>query len=99
MGQENIPEQVLKLAEKGEIFQQYISKLNSSVNWYNKIKKYSKSVEFDLIENDISEIDKMILTGQNDLNWESQGEYNETYFFISLIRYVMILISYIQVVS
>lgn len=75
MGQENIPKPVLELAEKGEIFQQYISNLNSTVNWYNKIKKYSKSVEFDLIENDIIEIDEMILKGQNDLNWESEGKY------------------------
>lgn len=73
MEQENIPEEVLKLAEKGETFQQYISNLNSTVVWYNKIKKSSKDVEFDLIEDDLHKIDDMISTGHNDLNWESQG--------------------------
>lgn len=74
MEQDNIPEQVLKLAERGETFQQYISNLNSTVVWYNKIKKSSKDVEFDLIEDDLHEIDNMIMIGQKDLNWESQGK-------------------------
>lgn len=73
MGQDNIPEQVLKLAERAETFQQYISNLNSTVVWYNKIKKSSKDVEFDLIEDDLHQIDDMIMIGQKDLNWESQG--------------------------
>lgn len=73
MEQENIPEEVLKLAEKGETFQQYMSNLNSTVVWYNKIKKSSKDVEFDLIEDDLHKIDDMISTGHNELNWESQG--------------------------
>lgn len=73
MEQDNIPEEVLKLAEKGETFQQYISNLNSTVVWYNKIKKSSKDVEFDLIEDDLHKIDDMISTGHNKLNWESQG--------------------------
>lgn len=74
MGQDNIPEEVLKLAEKGETFQQYISNLNSTVVWYNKIKKSSKDVEFDLIEDDLQQIDNMIMIGQKDLNWESPGK-------------------------
>lgn len=74
MGQDNIPEEVLKLAERGETFQQYISNLNSTVVWYNKIKKSSKDVEFELIEDDLHQIDNMIIIGQKDLNWESQGK-------------------------
>lgn len=74
MNQENIPEKVLKLAERGETFQQYISNLNSTVLWYNKIKKSSKDVEFELIEDDIKEIDELITIGQKNLHWESEGE-------------------------
>lgn len=73
MEQDHIPEEVLKLAEKGETFQQYISNLNSTVVWYNKIKRSSKDVEFDLIEDDLHEIDNMIKIGQKDLNWKSKG--------------------------
>lgn len=77
MEQENIPEIVLKLAERNEVFQQYISNLNATVTWYNKITKISKGVEFDLIEEDVREIDGMIQIGQDKLDWESQGQYHK----------------------
>ncbi|VEN40996.1 unnamed protein product, partial [Callosobruchus maculatus] len=71
MGQENISEDILKLSEKDETLQKYISILTSTVTWYNTIKKSSKEVEFDLIENDILKINKMVHIGEKDLNWES----------------------------
>lgn len=80
MGQENIPETVLKLAERGDIFRQYTSNLNSSVVWYNKIKNSSKEVEFQLVEDDIEEIDKLIVIGQKELHWESQSTSLNTSF-------------------
>lgn len=83
MEEPEIPEVVLKLAEKNETFQQYITNLNSTVTWYNKIKKTSKEVEFNLIETDIAEIDKMITVGEQNLNWESEGnDYFEIFFLI-----------------
>nr|CAI5851783.1 unnamed protein product [Callosobruchus analis] len=71
MGQEHISEDILKLSEKDETLQKYISVLTSTVTWYNTIKKSSKEVEFDLIEKDILKIDKMVEIGEKDLNWES----------------------------
>lgn len=90
MEQDNIPEEVLKLAEKGETFQQYISNLNSTVVWYNKIKKSSKNVEFDLIEDDLNKIDEMISTGRNELNWESQGIFGKKILHDTYIEYTKI---------
>ncbi|KAG5897820.1 hypothetical protein JTB14_011820 [Gonioctena quinquepunctata] len=71
-GETNIPEIVLNLADRNEVFQQYIANLNSSVTWYNRVKKSSKDVEFDLIKNEVAEIDKMVTVGEKQLNWESQ---------------------------
>ncbi|CAH1164042.1 unnamed protein product [Phaedon cochleariae] len=70
-GEPNIPEIVLKLAERNDVFQKYIANLNSTVTWYNKIRRSSKHVEFNLIEKEISEIDKLIAIGGENLNWES----------------------------
>ncbi|XP_057668614.1 dynein beta chain, ciliary [Diorhabda carinulata] len=73
MNEPNIPEIVLKLAEKNEVFQQYITNLNSTVTWYNKIKKTAKEVEFNLIANEVADIDKMVKVGEDNLNWESES--------------------------
>lgn len=74
MEQTDIPDVALKLAERNEIFRRYITNLNSSIRWYNKIRRSTKDVEFDLIENEINEIDRLILRGQNNLDWNSKGK-------------------------
>uniref|UniRef100_A0A6P7G4P0 Dynein beta chain, ciliary-like n=1 Tax=Diabrotica virgifera virgifera TaxID=50390 RepID=A0A6P7G4P0_DIAVI len=83
MEEPDIPEVVLKLDEKNELYQQYITNLNSTVTWYNKIKKTAKDVEFNLIANEVKDIDKMITVGEESLNWESEGKYY-SYFYCSL---------------
>lgn len=70
----NIPEDALKLAEKNETFRTYLVNLNSTITWYNKIRRTTKPVEFDLIKNEICQIDKMVNLGQNNLNWNSEGK-------------------------
>lgn len=69
----NIPEDALKLAEKNETFRTYIVNLNSTITWYNKIRRTTKPVEFDLIKNEVCQIDKMVNLGQSNLNWNSEG--------------------------
>lgn len=76
----DIPEIALKLAEKNETFRKYISNLNSTIAWYNRIRRSTKNVEFDLIKNEIDEIDKRISLGQNSLNWNSDGNSFCTFF-------------------
>lgn len=70
----NIPEDALKLAEKNKTFRTYLVGLNSTITWYNKIRRTTKPVEFDLIKNEICQIDKMVNLGQNNLNWNSEGK-------------------------
>ncbi|EFA11309.2 dynein beta chain, ciliary [Tribolium castaneum] len=73
MGHEDLPEIAIKLAERNDVFRKYISNLNSTIAWYNKIRRTTKDVEFNLIENEIAEIDELIIQGQNTLNWNSEG--------------------------
>lgn len=73
--QDNLPTEALKLAEKGDTFRKYISNLNSTIVWYNKIRSSTKDVEISLIEDKIVKIDSLVLKGQNTLNWNSEGTY------------------------
>ncbi|KAH1023596.1 hypothetical protein HUJ04_012770 [Dendroctonus ponderosae] len=67
----DIPTEALELAKKNETFRKYISNLNSTIAWYNKIRRTTRAVEFDLIKNEINAIDQLIYFGQNSLNWNS----------------------------
>lgn len=80
MDHEGIPEVALKMSERNEVFRKYITNLNCTIEWYNKIRRSSREVEFQLIENEIEDIDKLIAQGQNLLNWNSQGTARETIY-------------------
>lgn len=73
MGFSGIPEAALKLLERSEIFRKYTSVLNTTINWYNKIKRSSRDVEFELIQTELEEIDKLAEAGQNTLTWNSEN--------------------------
>lgn len=73
MEYDNIPKEALKISECNEMFRKYTANLNCTIEWYNKIRRTSKDVEFRLIENDIEEIDKLVSRGQNELNWNSDN--------------------------
>lgn len=61
------------MLERNEIFRKYTSILNTTINWYNKIKRTSRNVEFQLIQTELEEINKLAVIGQNDLTWNSEG--------------------------
>lgn len=68
-----IPEMVLQIYEKEDTFRQYRINLNISIEWYNRIRKYSQKVEFDLVKVEIETIDEQIKKGQTSLNWNSES--------------------------
>ncbi|XP_022915026.2 dynein beta chain, ciliary isoform X1 [Onthophagus taurus] len=72
MGIEEIPEVALKMAERNETFRKYITSLNTTIEWYNKIRRTSKEVEFQLIETELEEIDKLVQRGEKNLCWNSE---------------------------
>ena len=73
MGHENIPVIALKLTEREEMFRKFISSVNSTTEWYNKIRRTTNDVEFQMIENEINQVDKLIQQGQTKLTWNSDG--------------------------
>lgn len=73
MGFNGIPEAALKMLERSEIFRKYTSILNTTINWYNRIKRTSREVEFELIQTELEEIDKLAEIGQKSLTWNSAG--------------------------
>lgn len=73
MGFNGIPEAALKMLERSEIFRKYTSILNTTINWYNRIKRTSREVEFELIQTELEEIDKLAEIGQKSLTWNSKG--------------------------
>lgn len=74
MGFAGIPGAALKMLGRAETFRKYNSNLSSTINWYNKIRRTSRDVEFELIQTELEEIDKLAQRGQKELNWNSEGD-------------------------
>ncbi|KAL3274197.1 hypothetical protein HHI36_015613 [Cryptolaemus montrouzieri] len=70
--QDGIPEKALELEEKNETMRKFTEKLNSTITWYNKIRKTTRDVEYNLIATEISNIDSLIDKGQTQFSWNSQ---------------------------
>lgn len=82
MGLNGIPETALKILEQSEIFRKYTSVLNTTINWYNKIKRTTRDVEFELIQTELEEIDKLAEIGQKSLTWNSEGKISISIFHL-----------------
>ncbi|XP_068084396.1 dynein beta chain, ciliary [Anabrus simplex] len=71
MGRTNIPEEALNMYEKGKIFRKYTNNLNQTIMWYNKVRRSSRLVEYELVKEQVEEIDALIEQGQTSLCWNS----------------------------
>lgn len=74
MGYTGIPESALRMLDRDVTFRSYIANLNATINWYNRIRRTSRDVEYNLIQSELEEIDKLVQHGQNHLDWNSQGK-------------------------
>lgn len=60
----------------GNIFlgcRKYISNLDLTVQWYNKIRSTVIEVEFPLVESQLADIDTQLMKAEKDLDWNSEG--------------------------
>nr|CAD7428767.1 unnamed protein product [Timema monikensis] len=71
MDKDNIPEEALKIYERSETFRKYTSSLNQTIQWYNKVRRTTKLVEFELVQEEVDEIDKHVEQAQTALDWNS----------------------------
>lgn len=70
---EDIPESAATLYKRNAELYQYVANLNLTVNWYNKIRKTTLPVEFQLIKNELANVDKLLSKGEKELNWNSSN--------------------------
>lgn len=73
MEMENLPEAALKMAANNEMYRKYISSLNATIEWYNRVRKHTRDVEFQLVKDEVLEIDKLIVQGETVLTWQSEN--------------------------
>ncbi|KAF4519850.1 hypothetical protein B566_EDAN005192, partial [Ephemera danica] len=67
----DVPESALALYARSETFRKYTCNLNITIERYNKIRRQSKPVEFELVREHVEEIDELVDTGRSSLDWNS----------------------------
>ncbi|KAF6202116.1 hypothetical protein GE061_004514 [Apolygus lucorum] len=68
---EGIPQAGLDIYAKREEFREYTVQLEIIIKWYNKMRRDSRLVEFELVQDKIEEIDKLIGEAEHNLTWLS----------------------------
>ncbi|XP_052121253.1 dynein beta chain, ciliary-like isoform X2 [Frankliniella occidentalis] len=73
MGREEIPEAASQLYEKGETFRKYTNSLSVTIEWYNKVRRCTLPVEFELVRELVEEVDSQVSRGlhNGELTWSS----------------------------
>ena len=67
------PEVAGQLYEKEEDFRNYNNSIDLTVACYNRLKSGTTQVEYDLIKNELQEIDVQLQRAETELNWNSNG--------------------------
>ncbi|XP_069702004.1 dynein beta chain, ciliary-like [Periplaneta americana] len=73
INREGIPIEAVNLFDRVETLHQWVSNLNLSIGWYNSVRQNSLPVEFELVENEIKEIDILVKEVLDNLNWNSEN--------------------------
>lgn len=74
---DNIPPEGLELFSRFEEFQQYITSLNRSAEWYNWLRTKTKPVELNLILQEVESIDIIIDEMIATLTWNDKDIYEQ----------------------
>ena len=70
---ERIPESATSMYSRNETFHKFLSNLDLTVAWYNKVRETLLDVEFPLVEGQLQEIDGQLQQAETTLNWNSEG--------------------------
>lgn len=62
-----------QVSEKAETFRKFRTLLTATIDSYNDTRRSTRSVEHDLIESELAEIDSMIFQGESEFCWRSDG--------------------------
>jgi dynein heavy chain len=69
------PETAAELFERELTFRSYNNSIERTVYSYNRLKTKTKSVEFDLIADELADIDHQLESAEHALNWNSEGNF------------------------
>ena len=62
-----------ELHERQDTFRSFTNSLDLTVTCYNRLKSGTKSVEFNLIKDELLDIDKELEKAEHEFNWNSEG--------------------------
>ncbi|XP_018058898.1 PREDICTED: dynein heavy chain 9, axonemal [Atta colombica] len=96
MKRTDLPEEAIQLYYRSQYFFESTYNLNLLIQWYNWIRNYSLPVEFELLEHEIENVDKLIDTGQKNYNWNSPEVPEYISNLLDLIRKLHLRIFYAQ---
>lgn len=69
----NIPECGVKFSERGETFRIYNMNLEKTIEWYNRIRRNSTTVELNMIKDELQFIDDTLEKAITELDWNSDS--------------------------
>ncbi|KAL4135288.1 hypothetical protein QTP88_006906 [Uroleucon formosanum] len=69
----DIPIEALQFHEREDTFRIYCINLNNTKECYNKLRNNSREIEFQLVQEEIQQIDELVKKGEYSLNWNSEG--------------------------
>ena len=72
-GLEEIPPSAGSVYQRKDQLRQYVTNLDLTVQWYNKVRATVLEVEFPLIEAQLREIDTRLQLAETTLTWNSEG--------------------------
>ena len=67
------PEVAGELFEREMTFRNFNISLDRTVQGYNRLKVKTEPVEYNLIANELAEVDEMLERAEHALNWNSEG--------------------------
>ncbi|XP_047352693.1 dynein beta chain, ciliary-like [Vespa velutina] len=67
----DLPDELIDLNNRSTFFFETTCNLNLIINWYNWLQKHTSPVEYQLVKDDVEEIEKLIEFGQINYNWNS----------------------------
>ncbi|XP_015187538.1 PREDICTED: dynein beta chain, ciliary-like [Polistes dominula] len=71
MKKSDVPEEAIELYNRSTFFFETTCNLNLILNWYNWLQKNTSPVEYQLVKDEVEEIEKLIEFGQLNYNWNS----------------------------
>ena len=74
-----------ELFEREATFRSFNNSLERTVQGYNRLKVHTQKVEYDLISNELKEIDDLLAKAEHGLNWNSEGKFFRTFLKLMFV--------------